>query len=105
MMASRISKRREPQGKQELPSSQRWQLQTAKAQFSEVFRRARERVPQVVTKQGKEAVVIIAIEEFERLTKRARQPKSLSKFFAESPLAKVSIDFERKPDYGRAVEL
>jgi hypothetical protein len=44
-------------------------------------------------------------EEFERLTKRDREPKSLSKFFAESPLAKVSIDLERKPNFGRAVEL
>jgi antitoxin Phd len=104
-MASRISKRRESYRTQEPPSLQRWQLQAAKAQFSEVFRRARERAPQVVTKQGKEAVVILAIEDYERLTKRAMQPKSLSKFFAESPLAKVSIDLERKPDYGRAVEL
>lgn len=104
-MASSISKRREPQRKQGPPSSQAWQLQAAKAQFSEVFRRAREGAPQVVTKQGKEAVVILAIEEFERLTRRARQPKSLSRFFAESPLARVSIDFERKPDYGRIVKL
>jgi antitoxin Phd len=89
--------------KQEPPSSQRWQLQPAKAQFSEVFRRARERAPQVVTKQGKEAVVILAIEEFERLTRRAAQPKSLSKFFAESPLAKLAIDLQRIPDYGRVV--
>jgi PHD/YefM family antitoxin component YafN of YafNO toxin-antitoxin module len=59
----------------------------------------------VVTRQGKEAVVILAIEEFERLTRRAKQPKSLSKFFAESPLARVSVDLERKPDYGRKVEL
>jgi hypothetical protein len=44
-------------------------------------------------------------EEFERLTKRDREPKSLSKFFAESPLAKVSIDLERKPNFGRPVEL
>ena len=102
-MASRTSKRREPY-KQEL-STQPWQLQAAQAQFSEVFRRARERAPQVVTKQGKEAVVILAMEEFQRLTNRARQPKSLSKFFAESPLAKPPIDLDRKPDYGRAVEL
>jgi antitoxin Phd len=100
---SKTSKRREAYNR-ELPS-QPWQLQAAKAQFSEVFRRARDRAPQVVTKQGKEAVVILAMEEFERLTQRARRPKSLSKFFAESPLAKVSIDIERKPDYGRAVEL
>jgi len=58
-----------------------------------------------VTKQGKEAVVILALEEFQRLTKRDKQPKSLSKFFAESPLAKVSIDLKRKSDYGRKVEL
>jgi antitoxin Phd len=104
-VASRISKKRETYRKPEPPSLQRWQLQVAKAQFSEVFRRAREQAPQVVTKQGKEAVVILALEDFERLTKRTKQPKSLSKFFAESPLAKVSIDLERKPDYGRAVEL
>jgi antitoxin Phd len=104
-MGPKISKKPASRDKQSPPSSQRWQLQTAKAQFSEVFRRARERAPQVVTRQDKEAVVIVAIEEFERLTKRDKQPKSLSKFFAESPLAKVPIDLERKPDYGRTVEL
>jgi antitoxin Phd len=87
------------------PSSQPWQLQTAEAQFSEVFRRARERTPQVVTRQDKEAVVIVAIEEFERLTHRAAQSKSLAKFFADSPLAGFGIDLERKPDCGRPVDL
>jgi antitoxin Phd len=104
-MKTRISKNHEPNGKQEVPSPKPWRLQAAKAQFSEVFRRARERVPQVVTKQGKEAVVILALEEFERLTKRDKQPKSLSQFFAESPLAMVSIDLKRKPDHGRKVDL
>jgi antitoxin Phd len=104
-MRNKNSKNQESDRKQDGPSSKPWQLQAAKAQFSEVFRRARERAPQVVTKQGKEAVVIVAIEEFERLTKRDKQPKSLSQFFAESPLAKVSIDLKRKPDYGRKVEL
>jgi prevent-host-death family protein len=102
-MPSKTSKRLT--AKRSLPS-ERWQLQTAKAQFSEVFRRARERAPQVVTRQGKEAVVIVALEEFERLTQRAaQQPKSLSRFFADSPLAGSGIDLERKPDYGRKVEL
>ncbi len=104
-METKTSKKPASHDKQQVPLPQRWQLQTAKAKFSEVFRRARECAPQVVTRQDKEAVVILAIEEFERLTKRDRQPKSLSKFFAESPLAKVPIDLERKPDYGRAVEL
>ena len=82
-----------------------WQLQTAKARFSEVFRRARSEGPQWVTRQGKEAVVILPAEEFERLRGRTKQPRSLVKFFAESPLAKLGINFERTPDYGRAVEL
>lgn len=85
--------------------SRRWQLQTAKAQFSEVFRRARAEGPQYVTRQGKEAVVIVPAEEFERLTERARQPRSLARFFAESPLARAGLKLHRKPGYGRKVEL
>jgi len=83
----------------------RWQLQTAKAQFSEVFRRARSEGPQLVTRQEKEAVVILPAEEFERLSARSRQPQSLVQFFAESPLAKVRIDLKRKRDLGRAIKL
>ena len=83
----------------------RWQLQTAKAQFSEVVRRARVEGPQYVTRQGKDAVVILPAEEFERLTARARQPESLVKFFAESPLGGAGLDLKRKPDYGRDIEL
>ena len=87
------------------PPKKRWQLQTAKARFSELFRRARSEGPQWVTRQDKEAVVVLPAEEFERLQARSRQPESLVQFFAESPLAKVRIDLERKTDYGRSVEL
>ncbi len=73
----------------------RWQLQTAKAQFSEVFRRARFEGPQYVTRQGKEAVVILPEEEFLRLSARDQQPKSLVKFFAESPLSGLDLHLER----------
>lgn len=86
-------------------SKRRWQLQTAKAQFSELFRRARSEGPQWVTRQDKEAVVVLPAEEFERLQARSRQPQSLVDFFAASPLAKITVDLDRKPDYGRTVEL
>jgi prevent-host-death family protein len=86
-------------------SSDNWQLQTAKAQFSEVFRRARSEGPQYVTRGGKEAVVIVPAEEFERLVERSRQPKSLVEFFAQSPLVGSGIDLERKTDYGRDIKL
>src|SRR5271155_5118671 len=54
-----------------------WQIQTAKARFSEVFRRARTDGPQRITKQGKEGVVMISDEQYQQLTVRSRQPKSI----------------------------
>jgi prevent-host-death family protein len=85
--------------------NQPWQLQTAKARFSELFRRARTEGPQVVTRQGKEQVVVLPAEQFAELTKRVRQPKSLVRFFAESPLARVTLDLSRDVDTGREIKL
>ena len=85
--------------------AQHWQMQTAKAQFSELFRRARAEGPQYVTKSGKEAVVVVAAEQFEKLIAKSRQPGSLVKFFRTSPLVGSGLDFEREPDYGRDIEL
>src|SRR4051794_19442249 len=87
------------------PGTPSWQLQEAKARFSEVFRRARAEGPQRITKQGTEAVVVLHEEEFHRLERRSRQSKSLVRFFAESPLAEVEINLERAKDYGRDVDL
>ena len=82
-----------------------WQLQTAKARFSELFRRAREEGPQTVTRQGREQVVVLPLEEFERLTKRKRQPRSLVQFFAKSPLSDIDLDLSRREDVGRRIDL
>ena len=45
-----------------------WQLQDAKARFSELVKKAREQGPQHVTVRGAPAVVVISEEEFARLT-------------------------------------
>lgn len=82
-----------------------WQVQTAKARFSEVFRLARTKGPQRITRQGKEGVVMISDEEFERLVGKSHQPKSLLQFFRESPLVGVELDLERQQDEGRDIEL
>jgi antitoxin Phd len=82
-----------------------WQLQTAKAKFSELFRRARAEGPQFVTKSGKEAVVVIPAEQFEELIGWRRQPKSLVEFFRKSPLVGAGLDLEREADYGRDIDL
>jgi len=81
-----------------------WQLQTAKARFSEVFRLARTEGPQLVTRQGKEGVVIMPIEQFDELVVRSQQPKSLVQFFRQSPLVGLELD-TRDKDTGRDIEL
>jgi antitoxin Phd len=82
-----------------------WQIQTAKARFSEVFRRARTEGPQRITRQGKEGVVIVAEEQYERLVGKSHQPKNLVEFFRQSPLVGVELDLDRDRDPGRDIEL
>ena len=83
----------------------RWQLQTAKARFSELFRRTRSEGPQLITRQGKEGVVMIADEDYEKLVGKAHQPKDLWQFFRESPLVGLELDFERNKDTSRDIKL
>jgi prevent-host-death family protein len=78
-----------------------WQLQTAKAKFSEVFRLARTEGPQRITRQGKEGVVMISDEQYHRLMVKSHQPESIVQFFRESPLVGVDLDLERDKDTGR----
>jgi antitoxin Phd len=87
------------------PGAHTWQIQTAKARFSEVFRLARTEGPQRITRQGKEGVVMISDEQFDRLMAKSRQPKSIVQFFRESPLVGVELDLERDKDTGLEIEL
>jgi antitoxin Phd len=82
-----------------------WQVQTAKARFSEVFRLALTEGPQRITRQGKEGVVMISDDEYHRLVGKSHQPKSLVQFFRESPLMGLELDLERDKDTGRDIEL
>ena len=82
-----------------------WQLQEAKARFSEVFRLARESGPQRVTKHGRTAVVVLQAEEYERLAGTQARKGSLAQFFLESPLDGSGIDLDRPRDFGREIEL
>jgi antitoxin Phd len=75
-----------------------WQLQEAKNKFSEVVNSALSAGPQLITKHGIEAVVLVSYEEFKRLT----QPQqSLSAFFRDSPLAEVDLDLRRDSGMAR----
>jgi len=49
-----------------------WQVQDAKARFSELLDTALKKGPQVVSKRGVEAAVLVPIEEWRRLQKASR---------------------------------
>jgi prevent-host-death family protein len=98
------ARRRDSRRPQSQAVQQEWQLQDAKARLSEAFRLARERGPQRVTKHGREAVVVIAAEEYARLTQSEARKGSLSEFFAASPLRGSGIDLERPRDFGRDIQ-
>ena len=76
-----------------------WQLQEAKAKFSELVQTALEAGPQTVTRRGKPAVVVVAADEYERM--RERTP-TLKELLLECPLE--GVDLERPRDYGRDIE-
>jgi antitoxin Phd len=82
-----------------------WQIQSAKARFSEVFRRARTEGPQRITKQGKECVVMVAEEQYERLVGKARQPANIVDFFRQSPLMGLKLDLKRDRSPARDIDL
>lgn len=49
-----------------------WQVQDAKARFSELLDSALKKGPQIVTKRGVDAAVLVPIEEWRRLQQAAR---------------------------------
>ena len=81
----------------------KWQLQEAKNRLSEVVRKASDEGPQVITLRGDDAVVVVAVGEYARLTRKSRG--NLVEFFRTSPLGAIALDVTRSSDTGRRVAL
>ena len=79
-----------------------WKIKDARANFSELVDRAISDGPQIVTRNGKNAVVVVSAGEWER---RNRRRGDLVDFFASSPLREEGLTIERITDYPRDVEL
>ncbi len=79
-----------------------WQLQEAKARFSELLRSASKDGPQEITVRGKPEAVIISASEFQRLKKR--KPRFVE-FMRSSPLKGVELDLTRDKSPMREVDL
>ena len=81
----------------------KWQLQEAKNRLSEVVRKATDEGPQVITVRGDDAVVVVAADEYARITSKPKD--TLVEFLRKSPLSAVALDLKRNRDTGRRVEL
>lgn len=83
----------------------RWKLEEAKNRFSEVVRRAAAEGPQLVTRHGREAAVVLGVDEYRRLT----QPRDLVSFLADSPFGEAlradELRLDRDPEPARDVDL
>ena len=79
-----------------------WSVAEAKAKFSEVIEKANSEGPQTITRNGRRAAVLVAVEEWERRTKRQG---TLAEFFAASPLRGSGIKLDRLPMRLRKVDL
>jgi prevent-host-death family protein len=78
-----------------------WSLQDAKNRFSEVVERARTEGVQLVTRHGKDAVVIVSSEQWAEMQGKEQ---SLAAFLLESPLKDAELDIVRDTSGMRAVE-
>ncbi len=83
-------------------AGQGWKLEDAKARFSEVVRLARSEGPQRVSVRGKDAVVIMSVEELERLAPRAPLVPLVA--FLEG-LKLNDLELVREPDHRRDIDV
>lgn len=80
----------------------RWQLQEAKARFSEVVKSSRDEGPQVITVRGEPAAVLISKADYDRLV---ADKQSFVDFMRRSPLVGVDLDLRRDRSTSRPVTL
>jgi antitoxin Phd len=78
-----------------------WKLQDAKAKFSKIVEDALKIGPQFVTRRGKNAVVVVSIEEYEELIS---DKPSFKDFLLNCPKMENDFNFERQKDFPRSIE-
>lgn len=80
---------------------QTWQFQAAKAKLTELVNRASKQ-PQLITRHGQPAVIVMNVEAYEALTGKH---ESLIDFLRRSPLCGVDLKLDRSPSPMRDIEL
>lgn len=83
-------------------SSQIWTVAQAKAKFSEIIDKAMSEGPQMITRKGRNAAVVVGAEEWQRKTTRIG---NLAEFLASSPLRGSGLKLQRAKERPRKVSL
>lgn len=81
-----------------------WQVQKAKQRFSELMRRTLEDGPQVVSRHGKDAVVVVSVKDYEQLLTKASPGKGFKQFLMDAPDFD-ELDIRRDESLPRTIEL
>ena len=81
-----------------------WKLEDAKARLSELVRKARSEGPQRVTVHGKDAVVVVAADQFDTLQAHAAR-RNLRDLLANSPLRDLEFGEEAVESPIREIDL
>jgi prevent-host-death family protein len=81
-----------------------WSLQSAKARFSELVRRAKAEGPQHVTVHGQEQVVVIGAEDFRRM-QDDQTGEALIAALQASPYPELDLEPRSEPMPVRVVKL
>ncbi len=79
-----------------------WQIQEAKAKFSQLLRAVVDQGDQFITFRGEEIAVVISKKRYDELIKPTG---SLLDFFKSAPLQDVDLKIERKRDLPRDFSL
>lgn len=81
---------------------QTWQMQEAKAKFSELIKNVVNKEPQLISVRGKPTVVVISFDKYKNLTSHKMNFVELMR---NSPLVGVEINIERAVDKEREINL
>lgn len=79
-----------------------WQIQEAKAKFSQLVNDANIKGHQTITKQGKAVAVILSKKEFDKMS---QSKTSLLNFFKAAPCQEIELEIKRSKETPREVDL
>ena len=88
-------------------SDDTWPLQDAKARFSELLDKVQSQGPQIVTRRGKEAAVVVSVETWRDLEQRAKPALTIKDWLLSDDAQTDNLGPPRKsyrrrpaPDFG-----